>query len=359
VPTAGERAGWIDLTKGFAILFVVMHHAGTYDRAIFSLGSNGVDHFWVGAELLLYHMRLPLFFFVSGMLASGHYSRRSTGPTLDSARRVGRTYVVWAIILSFLAPDWPLDHVRLMPDWHRLPAILWGGSVAWYLWAMLLSFGFAWGTRRLPSAVAVGLAVLVGAVLPELIAEAGSAFRSFARCLPLYVLGMRFPGVGSWIAGQCGVRRISAVVLAYLIAASLSGAWSIPMVLMDIFGIVVGLALVGATSRHAMGQLGWIAWMGRRTLPVYLIHFPVIAVLGCAAIRLLPQLPPQHPMSFLFVPVISILAIGASIAVHRIIVSVGGGWLFAPPSPLDVLLRRRRSQPIRPTDQLPMDGEAA
>lgn len=353
-----SRARWIDVTRGFAILFVVMHHAGTYERALFSVPTDGVNDIWLGIELLLYHLRLPLFFFISGALGSGYFSRSGT-PKAGSILKLARAYWLWAIILSMIAPNWPTDGVSFSLSLWQILGLAWGMSVAWYLWAIVLCFAFAWATRRLPAPLAVIAAIAYGALLQWDFERFGGSIHSLGRCLPLYILGFRYPALGSRIVDRWGFRYVSFPLVIYLSALGASARFPIPELILDLGGVIVGLLLVGLFLRRMPRQSVWIEWIGLRTLPIYLLHFPIIALLGCEAIRRAAPLTPGNPLILFYVPLLTALTVSLSLLLHALIVRAGGARFFAPP-PLMSLFQRKgseRSDKITLSNTITMDGK--
>ena len=356
------RARWIDVTRGFAILFVVMHHAGTYERALFSVPEHGLSDIWLGMELLLYHLRLPLFFFISGALGSGHFSR-SGEPRLNAMFQMARTYWLWGLILGILVPNWPMDGVGVHLDaWHFL-GLIWGMSAAWYLWAIGLCFTFAFATRSLSTPGALIASLIAGGILQWELTDLGGSVQSLGRCLPLYMLGFRAPVLGGWIVNQHGLRKVTFPLVIYLSALGASNRFPIPDVILDLGGVTVGLLCVGLFLRKAPQRTAWLEWIGLRTLPIYLLHFPIIAALGCESIRLAPQWTPDHPLILVYVPLLAGLSVALGLLLYAMIVRAGGARLFMPP-PLSALypaLFRRKSDEALKNEPLarrfPMDGE--
>jgi fucose 4-O-acetylase-like acetyltransferase len=357
MPNGATRAQWIDAGRGIAILLVVMHHAGIYERSLFPSADNGITHFWVGIELLLYHLRLPLFFFVSGSLASGYFSSRRR-PSPKGAWQMARTYVLWSLILLVLAPAWPMDGTAFPPDLSRIPALLWGASVAWYLWAIALCFAIANGTRWLRSVPLLLAALVVSSVLQSQFAWLGTSFHSFARCLPFYLLGFRFPMLGTEIVALRGFRKVAFPLLGYLLILTVSSGFSIPNFMLDLAGLLIGLLLVGLMMRRLPTQAAWAQWIGLRTLPIYLLHFPIIAVIGCTTIRHYAPLPSNSLLMAIYVPALSVCAVALSLAIHALLTRAGASWLFTPPAPRAPVLQRPVAAKLLP-GELPMDSETA
>ncbi|HEX7784251.1 MAG TPA: hypothetical protein VF509_15725, partial [Sphingobium sp.] len=74
-----------------------------------------------------------------------------------------------------------------------------------------------------------------------------------------------------------------------------------------------------------------VGWVGRRTLPIYVMHFPIIATVGGASVRFLGSLDTSHPLAIAFTPLLAAVSVGLSLALHIGLVRIGGGWLFAVP----------------------------
>jgi hypothetical protein len=279
---------------------------------------------------------------------------------VDATLKLARTYWLWGIILSMLVPNWPMDGVGFQLDaWHLL-GLAWGMSVAWYLWAIALCFAFAFYTRRLAAPYALIISLTLGALLQWQLADMGGSMQSLGRCLPLYVLGFRAPRLGAWMVEQWGFRKLTFPLIIYLSALGATNAFPIPDLFLDLGGIAVGLLWVGLFLRRVPQPAAWIEWIGLRTLPIYLLHFPIIAALGCETIRLMPTLTPGHPLIFVYVPLLTAVVVSLSLLLHALLVRLGGERLFAPP-PLASLFPRKSDEALRNGrlgSRLPLDGGA-
>jgi surface polysaccharide O-acyltransferase-like enzyme len=351
-----QRVKWIDVARGFAILFVVMHHAGTYERALFSTSAAPLNSIWLGIELLLYHIRLPLFFFISGTLASGYFSKRGTGPRIRPALDLARTYAIWSVILLALAPSWPNDGMAL-PDLTRIPGLLMGGSVAWYIWAIVICFAIGYATRKLPAIVALAIAIGISLILIYEFYSFGRSWQFLARCMPFYLLGFRFPGFGERIVSLRGFWVVAGPVVLYFSLLSLHLRSVLTDYLYDLAGLGIGLLVVGFAVRRWPSETDRLAWLGQRTLPIYLLHFPIIALLGCEAIRYAAPLTPGHPAAYIFVPLLSAVSIVASLLLYALLLRLGGQRLFAGPPP-GMTIFGIRCEPQRATNKPAPDQPA-
>jgi len=162
---------------------------------------------------------------------------------------------------------------------------------------------------------------------------------ALGRCLPLYMAGFRLPAIGSAIVAREGLRITAVPLILYLAALSATALLPIPDLLLDLAGIGTALVLVGLAQRHWPAPARGAAWLGRRTLPIYLLHFPIIAALGCGALRWLDPLPTLHPAILVTTPLMAALAVALSLLLHQVLQRAGGGWLFALPGPGTLLGR--------------------
>lgn len=320
------RIEWMDAAKGAAILLIVLHHATSYETAIFGDTKTHIVFNWRNVGLLLQHIRLPVFFFLSGVAASGHLSRRPAQFDWAKPRGYFLIYVFWAVALLFVVPDWPDLNFGYPSSPRQLYGLLVGDSVAWYLWAILLCLLAGHATRQLPAwtviALALGLYALLGtpAHLPGHLSALG-------RALPFYLMGFRYPALATRPSrlprGSIAafVVFISAVELLHV-----SAIWS--EALLDALGLGVGINLARKLPSRMPGCVAPLAWLGRRTLPIYILHFPIIAAAGNATVRAIGPLPMTHPLVALYAPALAAATVAACLTLHRVLVKAGAGWLF-------------------------------
>ena len=317
-----DRIGWIDCARGAAIIFIVMHHARDY--ALVLLPPVGEFFRWASIDPLLVHIRLPLFFTLSGMLAWGLKSRRKNSLNFKRSMSLAIVYLAWSVVMLAIVPTWPNDQWR-PAGLQDFLGILIGASVLWYLWALPLAFFFAFVTRALPSAVALTIACILGYLLMQYGKSLGGSFKSFGHYLPFYILGARYAYAVPYIARWRTLSGSAILVAIYLLLLDARiNSIGVDM-LRGLLGVGIGLlAAMWVTETWPAGSAK-LGWLGRRTLPIYVLHFPIIAFLGCAAIRHW-SLGPRGLDNLLFSPVITGTTIALSLMLLAMIERAGLGW---------------------------------
>lgn len=274
------RESWIDVAKGIAIILVVLFHSVMY---LDGAGSTGP---LAALNPLLDTFRMPLFFFMSGILAA----RALTLPFPALFRKrmllLLYLYVVWVTLQTsvlLLAPPIGPDPVNAEPL-DLVTLFLRPNSNLWFIYALPLFFALAWLIRHWPPALQVALTALVAAGFGSTLLHTGTPWDKMGRYLVFFIaaiwLGPRVrrlvPIVRWWHAG--------AAVVLYAAATALAVGFDLlrlPFVLLatSVLAVAVGILLSVLLSRHR--AFDWLSALGTRTLPIYLVHtFPMIAVAG-------------------------------------------------------------------------------
>ncbi|WP_369068615.1 acyltransferase family protein [Kineococcus terrestris] len=344
---ATARLAWVDTARGAALLLVVVYHAFLFALAG-GLTAGAAASAWgqlVGAAGAV---RMPLFFFLSGLLAARALDR--PWPVLVRGR-VGThlwLYVLWASVAYAVfsvvpyqregAPDGPLLWAETT-FW--LPR-----NAAWYLLALALFVVAGRLLRRaatgplLLGATAVALGTSAGAhsgVLPV----PSFVWFNVATLFVFFAAGSR---AGRWapaLVQRCSGTLVAGGLLAAVGAVALLAAraqlLAVPGVslLLGAAGVVAGLAVAGRLAPTAPGRA--LARLGRDTLGVYVLHE---VVLGClvavvlavtGAARLVAAGSGAGELvSWLAVPVLVVAALVAAVALtvplRRVRGALGAPW---------------------------------
>lgn len=339
---ARGRIRWMDVAKGVCILLVVLHHTeGKHLRAVLS------DHptllaAWQDLDAVFVPMRMPLFFLISGMLAAGAVAR-PWGAVLG--RRVISPYWVYTVWLSlhvaaFVFVDrLPLRHVKSVTELGS--ELLFAATGLWYLYALVAYFVVAKLLSPFPAPVVLAGAALLSAVVPLLPVESANQQKILAS-LVFYLVGASYPR----LVGR--LRRLPNTALVALLVGY-AGAWG----LLPLLGVPPSLVLLAAAPM-AIGvgvQLAFrlettpvgpaLAALGSRTLPVYVMHLPLLGLLHQAASSPATAGFREAATAAVPVPVLALypllavaVVVGACLLAHRLLVSLGFGFLFSAPEVL-------------------------
>ncbi len=300
-----RRIEWIDLVKAVSVLLVVFMHAS--NTLVDLAGPSGVTAVLQHINHLLEPMRMPVFFLVSGMLASSAVHR----PWSKSGNRtLGMVYLylVWMLLFfGFItvfgsAPSDPVS------------SILFAKSGFWYLYAMALFFVIARLLRNQPAWVVVAVALLPNILRPltdQVVGQLvpGSLYTSMAMNLAFFLIGAYFKDivgglaekVTTWHAMVFGALSVTAGLL-WLDTPYMVGQSLLPLSLLWVpFGVSVAVLV----TRD--GAPAWSKYVGARTLSIYVMQWPVIFLLG----TFLPGGLLAHPVVALVFPFAVTAAVAA------------------------------------------------
>lgn len=351
--TASSRDLFLDCLKGFAIATVVLGHTSQGATPDF-------DHYLPFRIVYAFHM--PMFMFVSGMTASLSVSRRlNTELNFSSyayeirskALRLLLPFVTWAAIQYYVvrpegysAATWLL-HVIQFPD-----------NGLWFLWILFqcscvmalvsMAVQYAWSllAAKLPSGRSNSTILCLILIVAGLVAN--NSIRSLPNASGLYLTKIHFiyffAGVVFHITRPAGLPN-NARWIPYVIFVALAPFWyrteTSPVALLfrdprladSAYRYVVAFAGTLAfidvvrlfTDRTAALVTHAAAYVGKRSLDIYAIHFYFLAY---------------------FPPVIAPIAIslGASLLLRTNFVT---SWLCLGQKPLNVWrIIRDRFPPI-------------
>ncbi|WP_432540616.1 acyltransferase family protein [Kineococcus sp. SYSU DK002] len=279
--TPSPRLPWVDTARGAAIVLVITHHAVLFTTA------EGLGHpAWTAANETLRLLRMPLFFFLSGLLAVRAVHR----PWPDLLRR--RTtndlwvYLLWAsaafaafTLLPYARDDVPpgprgwLDQTLLLPD-----------NGAWYLLALALYLPLGRLTRAVPTAVLLPAAAALAAALgPGQLVRYSFVWSDLLTLFVFFAAGLRLHGpalrVATRVPGPLAVTALAAATGLLALATTALGLTQVPGVrlLVGAAAVLAGCAVAVRLAPTRAGRA--LAHVGRRTLPVYVTHEIVLGLL--------------------------------------------------------------------------------
>ncbi|WP_414146979.1 acyltransferase family protein [Erwinia sp. BNK-24-b] len=285
---------WINSLKGICILLVVLYHIilpGYAEMTGHLIAGWLPAKLWLAFNQYLSPLRMPAFFFVSGLLATNGIINRSWKQVFTSrVVNLFYLYFLWGIIQWLMIrgvsseimgeqlskntnaawADTPLESVKLM---------LLAMSSSWYLYALGLFFIFAKLLREQKFAmmtIAVGLNY---AAVMKLFPGWGP--QSVAQYLVFFLLGTFYSSLvlrwSEW--HRDNLVPWAALAVLSLIHATLGIAHSLFLCVMAIL-----LSVAACRTLNRYFSLRWLNWLGRNTLQIYVLHRIFIEFFGMSSI---------------------------------------------------------------------------
>jgi len=343
--SAPTREGWPDVVKGLCIILVVLWHVVVkHSSQLPWSDADGIPQLWTLVSAQLLPLRMPLFFLVSGMFAAGAVLASERTRLADRALRLGLLYALWVVIQTFAlavaGPD--LDTARATDPIGLLLNLTVSPTNLWYLLALALYLVVGRVTRGVPTVVLLPVAFAVSAAaatgaLPDwgnlwqvvqnvFFFLAGLRLRAQVRRLAGHRPGWR-------TAGVLGAAYAAGLVLVWLLGAQRwFGVWT----LLSVLAVAAGVSVCALIDRWE-AVAAPLRWVGRRTLPIYVIHMIPLALLD----RMLREVDgwvfSGPVLAVIEPPLVVSVVIAASLGVHALLLRVGARALFDP-----LVLRRVR-----------------
>lgn len=346
------REVWPDSAKGICIVLVVLYHVVDKQYVLLDWQIPGLLVVgWDGFSSLMTPIRMPLFFAISGYFSAAYLARPWPSVVKRRLVPVYSLYVLWLTLHSMLfliVPSAPTVMVEGVGGY--LLALVLGYTSLWYLYALpayLLIAKLCYRAPRTSLAVAVAVSALSAALNTPSIGNSVSLFRNFV----FFLGGVLLTHWMARLARRHGAVRLAAWTGVFV---AVSGAHSggkfflqertlaadlgmaVLQLAASVLGVVVGVALVSSLARGWRRPAAVLAWIGRRTLPVYVLHLPLLAL----ANLLLSGTSIPLSVAVVYPVVATVCLVLACVGLSSFITAIGGGWLFEPQS----LWRRGRSE---------------
>ena len=292
------REPWADVAKGACIMLVVLWHVITknflqvdWHLPVPLPGAWGL----LGEQLL--PLRMPLFFAISGMFAVGAVGRSWRVIGRSKVAKFGYLYAVWLLIHTLvlaLVPDF--DTARAAGPLQLLEQLTITPSNLWYLLALAVYFTVAKAVRRLPTTLVLGVALALSVVVAAGLLDTPGNRGGLYQNLVFFLAGVRLRPVVEGLARAASWRRLALLgggyALGLVVLRLLPGTGPLVSVVAVAFGVTAAaLAARSATVARVLGDIG------RRTLPIYVLHMPVLAI--CHAVLIGPMDRADPPMQLL------------------------------------------------------------
>lgn len=292
VPDTRARLSWIDMLRGACVLAVVLMHVNQY--AFLPVADPAGDrspawHVWSLSNRALGVVRMPLLLLISGWLAASKVRAGLTRRTWTSIATNGYLYVVWFCLYValdlVLAPGRqvvtevtdPLTFVRLL--------LLHDSTPLWFVYGLaFLTFVVALLHRVPVPAMLVGF-VALGLAVDQAVGLYGPMWTRVLRLAVFFAVGVYGRDVLLRLSSSRSASLACAVGAAGLYAAT-GGMWADPPYLALVaIGVLCFVALAGLV--RVASRLTWLrapfTWVGRRTLGVYVLHWPLVCGLAAVA----------------------------------------------------------------------------
>lgn len=337
------RVQWIDTARALCVLAVVVMH--TTISLLVVVEHTQVDVAWRQIVDAMTPFRMPALSLLSGMLLS----RRIRAGWSDRSVRASAAmsywlYAVWLLIFLLIAVGvgwsmWlgplgagtPLQGLQAFVDQLVLPK-----SVLWYVMALAVWTAVLTSIHRVPPPAVL---IILGALSIASFYMAGDGsdqYRNVIRYFLFFAVGVyvstfirervaRQPWASAAVA--VGIFALATFIAEFGMDDDVDNVLTVPR---DIAGaVVVMVSALALTKLPGVGNV--LAWTGRRTLPIYVMHVPLLELLTMFPGWWLGAL--DNNVVRAFAPVAITLAIAAtSASAHAIAIRTPARVLFMLPT---------------------------
>lgn len=339
-PKAKPRNAWADVAKGVCILLVVLWHVimKHYLQIDWHLPLP-IPGAWGKFGDTLLPLRMPVFFTLSGMFAANAALRPWKVVVKSRVAKFYYIYVLWfivhTVILSLVVPDF--DTLAAHGVWDIVEQLTITPTNLWYMIALAVYFVIAKVTIKLPIAAMLVPALLLNAIASAgWLAAPGNRGQLYQNLL-FFLIGLRFkPYVEKWartatlkmFLGGTAVYLVIMVGIQALDAKEWFGVWTV----ISLLAIVLGVA--GAVQLERWKSVSTqLAKLGRNTLPIYVMHMPILALIHAALVDTFSNAGTAVQLVLAVVLPVALTAVLAAVCLtlHKWFVAVGATWLFDLP----------------------------
>lgn len=341
---ARPREGWPDVVKGVCIILVVLWHVVVKHSAALPWSDAGsIPDLWRTISAQLLPLRMPLFFLVSGMFAAGVVLAPTRTRLAGRALRLALLYALWVIVQTFaLAAAGPdFDTARATTPLELLRDLTISPTNLWYLLALAVYLVLGRVTRSVPTGILLPAAFLVSAVGASGVIPPSGNLWQVVQNVFFFFAGLRLRELVRRHAARSGWMPAALLTGAFALAfgaATLLGVrpWFGMWTLLSALAVAAGVSVCVLLDRVEV-IAGPLRRIGRRTLPIYVIHMIPLALIDRLLRNVDDWVFAGPVFALLEVPLVVAIVIAASIGAHAVLTRVGGGFLFDP-----LLLRPRR-----------------
>jgi uncharacterized membrane protein YcfT len=335
-PSVIRRVEWADTGRGLAIALVVLYHATNW---LYSAHVHIAP--WQDVTGILASLRMPLFFVLAGAFASKWLVAPWRGLLRVKVLLFAWVFLVWMTIGTLVFPLGLAAQHKPIGVTGQLKALLLSPVVPryelWFIWALALFFVLGRATRRVPPWLQLVVAAIASAVGLTLWAELTTGPTGAVKFYFFFLAGIYGSRRILAFGNSARPGRLAGLGVLWLVVSVVLYAFH----LRGVFGLYFLNCLLGvgggiAWSR-ALSPIARLAWLGRRTLPIYLAHTPfVIAIIFVLSRSPFHGLVSAVPL--LLPPLVAIAALLASLGLHSVAQRAGLTALYDPPRRLGRLL---------------------
>lgn len=329
------RTPWIDIAKGIGILLVIYGHVA---RGVVAAGLPMDPGVFAVIDRAIYSFHMPLFFLLSGFVFLGALERKSTRSIVYSRiDAIVWPYLLWSLLSSFIEVMLSAyTNKQTAPS--DVLALLWQPRAHfWFLYVLFLAslFVLAWDRlfgRSLPALGALaGLTTLLSLFRPHI---------PDAWMWHALVINTAWVSIGllmarlAWSPARQGWGMTIAVLLAAagLLTFRVAQGDTAPLMLtfLTAAACCLSVCLLSARTRFSTGSAGQLlAWIGQRSMPIYLAH--ILAASG-TLIVLQKLLGIHDPSIHLLLGTLAGLI--GPLVLYVLAPRIGLSFLFTPPGKL-------------------------
>ncbi|WP_336696478.1 CapA family protein [Curtobacterium sp. USHLN213] len=334
-----NRDTWGDAVKGLLIVLVVFWHVVMKStlQVDWHIGLP-VPGAWGMLGNGIWPFLMPAFLLVSGVYAANALHRPWTTVVRPRVVRFLYLYLLWTLIHAaamWAFPDFPTLVPRSLGQ--LVEALTISPPNTWYLYALALYFLVAKALRRVPAwvviAAAATLSVLVATGYVEVVSNRGSLLYNATFFLLGAHLGPRLRGAIERVTPPVLIGLTAAYAVAFALML-LTGSRETPGVWPVVSVLGVAMVLAAGPFLARVPHLGpGLAALGRRTLPIYLLHMPLLAVVDAVVTGWLSSahVGVQLVAAVLEPVVLTSGLVAGCLLLARLVDRDGARWLFELP----------------------------